>query len=409
MAVTARRTGSDDYGRWVKALIAGEPGAGKTLFASTWPDVLYANAEGGLMSVADRNVLTVDVEDSQTLLELIVALRQEPSVREKIFGAPVSTVVIDTLDEVARLLQRERITETKKETLAMADWGWYGDQLRGIIRGFRNLDMHVILNVHLKTSEDADTQSLLVKPNIQGQVGDELAGYVDLALMMKATSTTKMAGDKMVRETARVLQSYANTRFPWIKDRSGKLPAEFDVNFEDDYKRLDQLIFGGRDLDRSPTPTIVDEPLAGVSPVQTEPIAEAETVVPKRTRKPPAAKPQEPTPDPEPTPAPTDGVPTDVEPAPPDPAPEGVDPTTGEMAKSLVDPADDPHPPLPAEAVKEEPAKDAMGLPKEDGPPWVCADCGKQFDDPDQAALSMIRFRRRLDGPCFKNAKTKKR
>jgi AAA domain len=398
MAVAARRTGSEDYGHYIKALIAGEPGSGKTLFASTWPDVLYANAEGGLMSVADRNVLTVDIEDSQTLLELVVALRQEPDVREKIFGAPVSTVVIDTLDEVARLLQRERITETKKETLAIGDWGWYGDQLRGIIRGFRNLDMHVILNVHLKTSEDADTQSLLVKPNVQGQVGEELAGYVDLALLLRASSTTKMVGDKMVREIARVLQAYGSGRYPWIKDRSGKLPAEFDVNFEEDFKRLDQLIFGSRtDLDRSPTPSAVTEPAA--PPAALEPKAEAETVVPKRTRRkeaPPAEKPAGP--------------------------PPGVDPETGvigevgrevESEPAVTPPEtppleDDPHPPLPPAAIKE-PAKDEMGLPKEDGPPWVCADCGKEFDDPDQAALSMIRFRRRLDGPCFRAAKTKKK
>ena len=29
----------------------------------------------------------------------------------------------------------------------MADWGWLGDKLRGIVRTFRNLDMNVILNV----------------------------------------------------------------------------------------------------------------------------------------------------------------------------------------------------------------------------------------------------------------------
>lgn len=398
MALTARRTGSDDYGRWVKALIAGEPGAGKTLFGSTWPDVLYANAEGGLMSVADRNVLTVDVEDSQTLLELIVALRQEPAIREKIFGAPVHTVVVDTLDEVARLLQRERITEQKKEAMAMQDWGWYGDQMRSLIRGFRNLDMHVIFNVHLRTSEDAETQSLLVKPNIQGQVGDELAGYVDLALLMKANSTTKMVGEKMVRETTHSLQAFANSRYPWVKDRSGKLPAEFEVNFEDDYKRLDQLLFGGRDLDRSPTPTIVDEPPAGLEPkVETETVVEKEK--PKtRARKQTPAEPEPAEPEREQTPVEPDSAP-----------PEGVDPETGVMEKSLIDQADDPHPPLPEAAVKEEPAKDQMGLPKEDGPPWTCADCGNEFDDPDQAALSMIRFRRRLDGPCFRAAKTKKK
>lgn len=40
-----RRTGADDYGKYVKALICGEPGSGKTLISSTFPNPLYASAE----------------------------------------------------------------------------------------------------------------------------------------------------------------------------------------------------------------------------------------------------------------------------------------------------------------------------------------------------------------------------
>lgn len=405
MVLRARRTGSADYGRWIKCLIAGEPGVGKTLFGSTWPAPLYLNCEGGLMSVADRDVLAVDVEDSQTLLESIVALRQEPAVREKIFGGPVETVVLDTVDELARLLQRERLTETKKETLAQADWGWYGDQLRGIIRGLRNLDCHLILTVHVKTQEDTDSGSLMVKPSVQGAVGDELAGYVDLALLMRSNPTQRVVDGEIIRETARVLQSYGTNRYPWVKDRSGKLPPEFSVNFDDDYKRIDQVIFGGRDVPAAATqvietiepiveePPIVDAPPAVpiVEPAAETPVVDS-PVVPSKTRTPRAKK---------------------------EPPPPGVDPATGVMEESLLKPdetetlevpaseADDPHPPLPEAAVVE-PPKNKMGLP-DDGPPWKCADCGEDFDDPDQAALSMIRFRRRLDGKCFRAAKSAKK
>jgi hypothetical protein len=405
-------------------MIAGEPGVGKTLFGSTWPNVLYLNAEGGLMSVADRNVLTVDIEDSQTLLEAIVALRQDPKVREKIFGGGVETVVLDTVDEVARLLQRERLNETKKEAMAMQDWGWYGDQLRGILRGLRNLEMHVIFTVHVRSQEDADSGSVTVKPAVQGQVGDELPGYVDLALLMRANPVQKVVDGEVVRETARFLQSYGNSKYPWIKDRSGKLPSEIDINFEDDFKRLDQLIYGGRDIDRTvvekpiseeakekAAETIVSNPSVPAAvvpelgtPASDTPVAES-PVVPTKTRTPRAKK--------DPTPVP----------------PPGVDPETGEVTKP--DLTDDPHPPLPAAAViteteplipepapvpepQPEPApqveapKNKMGLP-DDGPPWTCADCGEEFDDPDQAALSQIRFRRRLDGKCFRAAKSAKK
>lgn len=427
--LTARRTGSADYGRWVKALIAGEPGVGKTLFGSTWPSVLYLNAEGGLMSVADRNVLTVDIEATQTLLEAIVALRQDPKVREKIFGGAVETVVLDTVDEIARLLQRERLSETKKEVMAMQDWGWYGDQMRGILRGLRNLEMHVIFNVHVRSQEDSDSGAVTVKPAVQGQVGDELPGYVDLALLMRANPVQKVVDGEIVRETARFLQSYGNSKYPWIKDRSGKLPSELDVNFEDDFKRIDQLIYGGRDIDR----TVVEKP---ISEEAQEKAAEtvAETVVPVAPVVPEPGTPSLDTPVAE---KPTRTRATRAKKDPTTPTtptipPPGVDPETGEVTKP--DPADDPHPPLPAAAVVDtpplpepetivpEPAveptepmtpaaeapKNKMGLP-DDGPPWTCADCGEEFDDPDQAALSQIRFRRRLDGKCFRAAKSAKK
>jgi hypothetical protein len=412
--LTARRTGDADYGRWIKVMIAGEPGVGKTLFGSTWPAVLYLNAEGGLMSVADRNVLTVDIESSQTLLEAIVALRQDPPVREKIFGGPVETVVLDTVDEVARLLQRERLNETKKETLAMQDWGWYGDQLRGILRGLRNLEMHVIFAVHVRSQEDSDSGAVTVKPAVQGQVGDELPGYVDLALLMRSSPVQKVVDGEIVRETARFLQTYGNSKYPWIKDRSGKLPSELDVNFVDDFKRIDSLVYGGREIDRTVTPTVVPDlpgPAAPVaSPATPSPVTTIPEPAPKRTRSRKTTEPAEPE----------------------LPAPPGVDPKTGEMEKSLIDSADDPHPPLPEAALAETPeplvpepapepepepepapepqpaAKNKMGLP-DDGPPWTCADCGEEFDDPDQAALSQIRFRRRLDGKCFRAAKSAKK
>jgi hypothetical protein len=377
------------------------------------------------MSVADRNVLTVDVEDSQTLLEAIVALRQEPKIREKIFGGEVETVVLDTVDEVARLLQRERLTETRKETLAQADWGWFGDQLRGIIRGLRNLDLHVILTCHVKTTEDTDSGTMLVKPAVQGAVGDELAGYVDLALLMRSNPIQKVVDGEVVRETARLLQTYGTSRYPWIKDRSGKLPPELDINFEDDYKRIDEAIFGGRDIDRTapPTPLVVEveAPASVVEALAETAVAEPaeKTVVPETPAKKTRAKKTMP--------------------------PPGVDPGTGEMEKSLIDPADDPHPPLPADAITEplipepeapvepetppeapaetpvpetpvaeagaatqEEPKNKMGFP-DDGPPWKCADCGDEFEDPDQAALSRIRFRRLLDGKCFRAAKSAKK
>lgn len=261
MNITVARTSDKEYGRYIKALICGDPGAGKTLISSTFPNPLYASAEGGLMSVADRAVPFVKIEASEQLQIIRANLSQPPEVRASLFGMPVDSVIIDTIDEVARLLVRERIESNKKEQMAMADWGWLGDQLRAIIRGYRNLDMHVVFTCHLKSAEDSETGRIYFKPAIQGAVGDEIAGYVDLALLLKAQPTTRVIGNDTERVLYRFLQTFPDPTHPWVKDRSGRLPQEFEVTFENDFDRMNTLIYGGEEVEvEVATPEVEEEP-----------------------------------------------------------------------------------------------------------------------------------------------------
>jgi hypothetical protein len=238
--VRERYTGAGSQS--LKLMIAGPPGVGKTLFASTFPNVCYADAEGRLLSVRKRDVKAVKISSVGVLDELRAALAQSPEVRAKVLGAPVDTIVLDTVDEIARLIIKERLRAEKRETMAMADWGYLGDTLRAMLRGFRNLPMHVLLNVHLKASEDSETGRVYWKPAIQGQVGDEIAAYVDESLLMVARPMNDpKTGERII---SRHLQTYPDPSHDWVKDHSGTLPQEFPVDFQTDYERLAKLIFG---------------------------------------------------------------------------------------------------------------------------------------------------------------------
>lgn len=244
-------TGNEEYGRFIKALFCGDPGSGKTLISSTFPNPVFASAEGGLMSIARRKIPYVKIDATEKLLHLKNAMEQDPEVRAKLLGVPgrIDTVVIDTIDEVARLLVRERLEAQKRDTFQIADWGWLGDQMRGIIRAFRNLDMHVVFTCHLKQTDDGDTGRIYFKPAIQGAVGDEIAGYVDLALLLKAQPVARVVDGESKRVMVRYLKTMPDPSYPWIKDRSGMLPEDVEVNFHDDFDRMHELIFG--DMDNS--------------------------------------------------------------------------------------------------------------------------------------------------------------
>lgn len=380
MTLQGRRTGSADYGRWMKALLCGPPGAGKTLVSSTFPNVVYASAEGGLMSVHDRDVVTFDIKELAELQELHRTLDQVPEVRAKMLGkligsgdTPADTVIIDTVDEVARIIQKERLTDTRKESMAQADWGWYGDQLRGILRSFRNLPMHVIFTCHVKTTEDAETGSVLVNPAIAGSVGDELPAYVDLALLLIARPMTEIVGGESVRKVVRFMQTYPDGRHRWIKDRSGRLPMEFPVDFETDYKRLDEIIFGTN-------PQTVEA-------VQQMAVQLAPAPVPAPAPAPPAPEvPVAPEVTPEAVQAPLD-APMDT----PPPAPAEASPVPSSGTTEVAAPAPAP---TPESTVKAE---------------LECDQCNGTIESEDQRDLSQIRFRRDLCRKCFTEAKSAKK
>ncbi len=360
MSITIRTTGAKDYGRWIKALIVGPPGAGKTIMSSTFPDALFASAEGGLMSIADRRQKYVEIKTSDELLQLKYAIDQEPAVRQDLLGFPVETVVVDTIDEIQRILIRERLDSQKKESMSLPDWGWLGEQMQAIIRGFRNLPMHVVFTCHSKEVTDQESGRLYFKPGLQGAIGDQIPAYVDLAVLLRAQMTTIIEDGEAKKKMVRVLQTFPDAQHDWIKDRSGKLPHEVPIDFESDFKRLHAAIF---------------------SDIEELPVSSPEVAVEE-----PPIVPSEP--------------PQVTAPAPP----AETEPTIVAEPKEQV--AEPVAPAIPQEAVVQ------PGLPIEKAAPAVkapvCEECQTEITQ-DQADLSRIRHRAILCRPHFKERSEKKR
>lgn len=243
--LAVKRTSDADYPKFIKALICGPAGSGKTLISTTFPNPWFISAEGGLMSIVERDIpytVLPDPDGQSTydaLLEIKKRLEQPPAVRVKQFGFPVDTLVIDTIDEVSRLLLNEHKAKGKQPTLQ--DYGWLKDTLTLFVQGLRAMNIHVVLTCHLKSKEINEVSSIV--PAIEGGFSERVADYVDLAMVLKSDVRTRPAGNTTERYLDRHLQTFPD-EIDWIKDRSGKLPFEFPVNFEDDYDRMAALIYG---------------------------------------------------------------------------------------------------------------------------------------------------------------------
>lgn len=370
MALKIRRTGASDYGKYIKALVFGQPGAGKTLISSTFPNPLYASAEGGLMSIADRDIPYVDIRSSEDLLAIKNSVDQDPDIRAEILGFPVDTIVIDTIDEIQKILIAERLKATRNSAMQLQDWGWLSEQMRAMVRGFRNVPIHVVFTCHLKEVTDGESGRVSYKPGLQGGISDDIAGYVDLSLLIDTALVNETVDGKLRKVEKRTLLTTQTVKYPFLKDRSGKLPHEMEVNFTDDFERINQIIFGnvhiaeGIEYDvETPQPVLTEEPAP-------EPVAEP-------------VKP-----------------PVPVEEIKPEPV-KVVDEPVKEPAKEEDTPSEG------GVKVRNKLPAGVVPQPKGYGTDIYCTQCGGEVETEKRAEFSRIRHRKILDDACYELATNK--
>lgn len=244
--LNVKKTGDAEYGHFINALICGQPGAGKTLISSTFPDPFYASAEGGLMSIADRGIPYVEIDSSRDLLEVAKYMKMKPEDRERALGFPVQTVIIDTIDEIQAILKRER--SGGKEEFSQKDWGWLSEKLKAIVVAFRDMDINFVMTCHVALKTDQESGSAWYMPQIQGSFGEQIAGFADVVGLIKSETVVEIVGNKTERVEKRTLYTSPLPKYGWLKDRSGKLEKEMLIDFETDFQRMHDAIYGGLKL-----------------------------------------------------------------------------------------------------------------------------------------------------------------
>ncbi len=200
--------------RYLKALIYGNYGVGKTTLAASANDVpsmrhiIMINAESGDMSIEDHEDLdAITVQDFRTLGQINEFLRQHCTARdagdvdrlrtmeavlkgveEEEIEVPrqYKTCIIDSLSELEAYCFNQLLgitTETRlDEETQSAEWTEYkknNTMMLRVVRAFRDLPMNVIFTCGEKYTQD-ETKKFKYVPAMTGQLSKKIQGFMDM-------------------------------------------------------------------------------------------------------------------------------------------------------------------------------------------------------------------------------------
>lgn len=179
-------------------LIYGDPGSGKTHLAGTaqdvpqMADVHVFNIDGGILTLANRgDIHATDIHSvSELEQEMFRIANRDPKY------ATTKTVVIDNITELQTLAlenitTREFAARHKKDKnysvdeVYLEDYGVAGKQLARVLRGFRDLPLHVIYIAHRKDKMRKGTNTLEEsKPSLTDKLCTAVMGYMDMVFYL---------------------------------------------------------------------------------------------------------------------------------------------------------------------------------------------------------------------------------
>ena len=145
-------TGNPEIKPSVIMLLYGEGGVGKTTFASTAPNPILADCEGGTKYFGLRGITinVAQIEKWSDMKEFFAIVQKEN----------YATIIIDPIGELMEKLKRFMIERGDTKLVqrdgapTMAGWGWLKDQMRSYLKLLRDTGKNVLIIAHLEEKHD---------------------------------------------------------------------------------------------------------------------------------------------------------------------------------------------------------------------------------------------------------------
>jgi len=203
-----------------KVLLYSDPGVGKTTAAALSPKPLIINCEGGTLCLnkfkeyhPKLDIQTFRPDNIKELQEIFWFLKSGEHDRQ--------TVVLDSLSEIQRMSMDEILADPKRDdrhdrdTPTLQDYGKNTQQLRKLVRAFRDLPMNVVFTCLAGERKDETDGSVKIMPDLTPKLAADVMGYVDVVGYLFVSEENGVEG-------VRKLLTQPKGKF-LAKDRSGKL------------------------------------------------------------------------------------------------------------------------------------------------------------------------------------------